>query len=250
MVLSWFLEFVPGWLGPTAVIVGLLLAAIGIFRNGINQLFSGVNSRFEYVMPAVAGLIYIWAMTNLLTLPGYVVRYPTAYAILFAFSAKWIEGTAAVMIFPKLSYALDNPREVIKTQSLPGKSTLTRTIRRRIMLFLLGIMASYALIGVFLFQWGLPLPAGGLLVVTWTVLTFAISILGLVWKVSTVDLPPYLLYGTILVLSGAEVINLAAIGDIGVFIAGGVGYSLGYVALLALWLLPSDNLTAPSRNRR
>jgi hypothetical protein len=250
MILNW-IEFVPGWLGPTAVVIGLLLATVGLFRSGLDRLFSGVDSRFEYVLPAVAGLIYIWAMTNLLTLPAYVVRYPTGYAVLFAFSAKWIEGSSAVIILPKLSYVLDNPREVIRTRSLPGQSTLTRTAKRRVVLFFLGIMASYAFIGALLFQQGLPIPAGGPLVVAWTVLTFTISILGLVWKVSTVELPPYLLYGTILVLSGAEVVNLASIaGDIRVFLAGGLGYTLGYLTLLGLWLVPGDTLTAPSRDRR
>ncbi|WP_324758864.1 hypothetical protein [Haloarcula montana] len=251
MVLEWVVEFVPGWLGPTVIVLGLFVCSIGLFRSGLRQLFTGVSSNFEYLVPGLAGLVYVWAMTNLLALPGFVVRNPTTYAILFAFSAKWIEGASAVIIYPKLAYVVRNFSEVRRTWSTPGQTTMTQKLLRGLVLFLLGMIAFYAFIGALLYVNGLSVPAGNLLVVVWTVLTFAISLFGLFWKVSTVDLPAYLLYGTVLVLSGAEVVNLSSIGgDISVFVAGGAGYTLGYLTLLLLWVLPDGTLTADPEGRR
>lgn len=249
MVLEWLVEYVPRWLGPTVIVCGLFVCSVGLFRGGLGQLFSRVNSRFEYVVPALAGLIYVWGMTNLLALPAYVVRHPAAYAVVFALGAKWIEGVSAVIIYPKLSYVANNLPEVLRERSTPGSTTLSQTVVRGLVLFFLGIMASYAFIGALLFQEGLSIPGGNLFVVAWTVLTFAVSLLGLTWKVSTVELPAYLLYGTVLVLSGAEVVNLATVGgDFRVFLAGGAGYALGYLTLLSLWLLPEEPLMAASRH--
>jgi len=245
MALELLIEFMPGWLGPTVIVLGLFVCSIGLFRSGLDQLFTGVSSNFEYVVPALAGIVYVWGMTNLLALPGFVIRHPTTYAILFAFSAKWIEGVSAVIIYPKLAYAVNNFSEVVKTQSMPSQTSLTQKLLRRLILFFFSMMAFYAFIGALLYGSGLSIPAGNVLIVIWTVLTFVVSLLGLFWKVSTIQLPAYLLYGTVLMLSGAEVVNLSSIGgDMSVYLAGGAGYALGYISLLALWVVPDGKLTA------
>lgn len=250
MVVEWIIEFVPGWLGPTVIVIGLFVCSIGLFRNGLDTLFTGVESNFEYIVPALAGLVYVWAMTNVLALPGFFIRHPTTFAVLFTFGAKWIEGVSAVIIFPKLAYIVANSSEVWETKSLPGQTTLTQKLRRRLVLFLFAMMAFYSFIGALLFESGLSISGGQLLVVVWTVLTFLISLLGLFWKVSWIDLPPYLLYGTVLILSGAEVVNLSSIGgDIAVYLAGGIGYTLGYVTLFLLWVVPDGTLTTSPTSR-
>ncbi|MFC6973848.1 hypothetical protein ACFQL1_02875 [Halomicroarcula sp. GCM10025709] len=209
-----------------------------------------MESNFEYIVPALAGLVYVWAVTNVLALPGFVIRHPTTFAVLFAFGAKWIEGVAAVIIFPKLAYIATNFSEVWETKSTPSQTTLTQKLVRRLILFLFAILAFYAFVGALLFVNGISIPGGQLLVVVWTVLTFLISLLGLFWKVSSIDLPAYLLYGTVLILSGAEVVNLSSIGgDITVYLAGGIGYTLGYVTLLLLLVVPNETLTTSPTGR-
>lgn len=251
MILDWFATYVPRSLGPTVVVCGLFISSIGLFRNALKQLFIEVNSNLEYAVPALAGLIYVWAVTNLITLPAYLVRHPAGYAVFFALAAKWIERVSAVMIFPQLCYVVNNFREVLRTRSTPSKTTLPQATVRGLILLFLGIMASYAIIGVLLFQQGVPIPGGALLVVIWTLLTFTVSLLGLLWKVSTIELPGYILYGTIFMLSGAEITNFASIGgDIRVFLAGGIGYGLGFLTMLALWLLPDEPLTTESRTNQ
>lgn len=246
MALNWILDSVPGWLGPTSVVVGLLLCSLSLLRQSKQELISDVVSPKDYFLLSLAGVTFIWAVTNLLQVPAFFVRYATVYTALFIFASRWIEGAGAVLLYQKVSYVVSN-------RSLP-ETSLREKMAKRLTLLLLAVILIYAGIGALIFT-ALSLPLAEIFLVVWTVATFLTSLLGLSWKVSTVSqgLPKALLWGTLLILAGSEVVNLATTSaEIRVFIAGGLGYTLGYLTTLVLWAsdFGSDTDTYQSRSSR
>ncbi len=141
MALNWIINYIPGWLGPTAVFLGLLICSIGLLRQSKRRLVTDVFSSQEYLLLSIAGLIFVWAVSNVLKSPAFFMRYTTVYTAIFMFSAKWIEGASAMLLIQKLEYASRN-------RSWPSSSvSLKRKAGRKLLLLLLGIVSSYAIIG-------------------------------------------------------------------------------------------------------
>ncbi|WP_324761227.1 hypothetical protein [Haloarcula montana] len=257
--IEWIIDYVPGWIGPSSIFLGLFVTSLGLAKLSIRHLVAEGISGKDYILWGTIGLLYVWAVTNLLKLPTFFIRYPFVYTAVFIFAAKMIEGAGAIALYQKIVYANENwtlsggssstdrsnnlgiierIKNITDDWGFPGNTSLKQKAARRLILLLIGIIGSYAAIGTLIFT-SLSLPLSRLLIVTWTLATFLVSLLGLTWKVSKINanINSVLLYGTILILAGAEVTNLAnLVAEITVFAAGGVGYTIGYLLTMILWL--------------
>jgi hypothetical protein len=199
--LSWFVDYVPAWLGPALIAVGLLsvLFTFGVF----------VTAGRDSQSVTLGGLVVLSGIVGggLLIVPLYV-RHTSVVAAGMLLAGRWLEGVAATRVLTKAI------RFFSGTGSGGLASALRRRLRRGAIVFGLLLVAGWAAIWVLVFG-PVALSRTYELTLIWTVLVGVLSFLGLGFKFTSVDSRVYsavptfvpMVLGLILAVTGAQLYN-------------------------------------------
>jgi hypothetical protein len=201
--LSWIVDYVPDWLGPTLLGSGLLLVVFTF----LSFSYSGDGDESTSLSVGTFALLSIGVGGGFLAVPLYR-RYTFAFAAGLLLAGRWIEGVAATRLLTKVIRFFSGTG----TGSLSG--TLKRRLRRMAIVVLVLLLAGWTALWVVLFG---PVVVSQTydLTLIWTTLVGVLSLLGLGFKFTSVDNRVYLieprfvpmLLGLILAVTGAQLYN-------------------------------------------
>ncbi|GGM66575.1 hypothetical protein J2752_000151 [Halarchaeum rubridurum] len=198
----------------TASVLGNPNSPVGALRPGVGRSISGVQA----ALSAGAGLGIALSVLHLER------THPLLLIVFAGLPATYIEGFAAPVVYDKLRYAVRN-----RTLSLPGLGLATKLAVKLAMLFvfLFGVSALTALVST----GTLSLPLGEVAIASWTLFVLLYTAVGLALKFVTTDTrySTAFVAGTIALLTGAELYNLATLrAELLVMALGLAAYSLGF----------------------
>jgi len=222
MVISWFVDHSPAWLGPAIVCAGIFII---IVNAEVVQSFSE-EYRKRWLIPSSFFLVL---------LSGYF-HAPSLSTVAIAAMGGWIEGIGSIRFYQKVVYT------IIRT-SLPPSSLGKKVVLYSASAFvvmcaiLLSIAADalgYVTVGFI-----------DLLLIGWTVGTALVSIVGISIRLSPlrtvvreddrVPINSGSIYGLTLCVAGAVITNLSTTFDIVSFALNSVSYTVGYWLAVYLW---------------
>ena len=234
--LSFIVDYVPVWLGPALLAIGLAL---------VMMTFGSFSFSSESRSMTLTGAMLLCAIGGgaLMLVPFYVRRtYIFAAGLLFA--GRWIEGVAATRLVSKII------RFISGTGSGGISATIRRRFRRGAIVFGVLLITGWAAVWVLVLG---PVVISRTydLTLIWTLMVAVLSVLGLGFKFSSVDSRVYsvdrrfipMVIGLILAVTGAELYNfqlfeqVLSTGEIELsisaldpvlLIAGNVVYLVGY----------------------
>lgn len=237
---GFFFDFIPRWLGPTAIFFGAELILLGVARQTFSRNFpfwSRLNPREAMALTGGFGL------GVLLTASAVLRQFNTLwlYAMLLFCLGQVISGAAAVRLYKKLLY-------LSREHEWPGQ--WQTKVKKMLLRIFLVIIAGWLL---FLVLTGTSLYGGFAesLQFIWTFLIFSTSALGIAFKLDYARgvLNYRLRIGFILCVAGASVFNIAPfLRDLLVLIAGTVAYSIGFW-FAAVLLIRSEAIRDPEQAR-
>lgn len=220
----------PSLLGPVLIFFGLELLVVGTTRAGFDQspFYQKCNPRQRTAITAGFGLgifaCSIGALRQYDLLPAYVI-------LLYSLG-RAIEGIAAVIFYKKI---LTHLRWGSPGATSPGETKVG------LLSFFVVLVGGGLVLTVFKPDAILQTTFGGLLV-GWTMITAALTAIGLYWKFSSVAVsyPKGIVLGTILSVIGAEVYHFSSIWlDAWVVFFGYIGYAIGFGIAVSLWMKDS-----------
>ena len=225
---SWFIDYVPAWLSPTLMGVGLLIMVLTFvsFSTSGNE---SVSVSLETVALSSVGLGVAF-----LSIPLYR-NHTYIFAAGCLLAGRWIEGVAATRLLTKVVRFLTGS----KTTDLG--SLLKRRLRRVAIILSVVILTAWAATWVLIFNPGTPTRVYELTLL-WTVFVGVISLLGLGFKFTSVDARIYsiqirfvpMVFGLIIAIVGAQLYNFELLTQ--VISVGGAGVRLSAFDPLLLFL--------------
>lgn len=238
--LSFVFDFVPRWLGPTAIFFGVELILLGVARQTFSRNFpfwSRLNQRESIAVTAGFGLGVLFCASA-------VLRHFDAlwiYATLLFCLGQVISGAGAVRLYKKLLY-------LSREHEWPGQwqNKVKKMLIRLFVVILAGWFLFLVLSGTNLYG-----GFGESLRFVWTFLIFSTSALGIVFKIDYARgvLNRRLRGGFILCVAGASTFNVAPfLLDLMVLIAGTIAYSIGFW-FAAVMLIRSEAIRDPEQAR-
>jgi hypothetical protein len=198
--LSLILDYVPDWLGPVLLAVGLVLVVVTFGTFSLSGESRSITLTGALLLCAIVG-------GGLMLVPFYMRRtYIFAAGLLLA--GRWIEGVAATRLLSK----------IIRFVSGTGSGSLSAAIKRRFRrgAIVFGVLLITGWSAVWVLVLG-PVVVSRTydLTLIWTLLVGILSVLGLGFKFSSVDSRVYsvdprfipMVIGLILAVTGAELYN-------------------------------------------
>lgn len=217
--LTWIVDYVPAWLGPALLAVGLLC----MFFSMAWSISRGSDS----TSISLSGLLVacVTLGIGLLLVPLYFeYTYIAAAGLLLA--GRWLEGVAATRFLSKIV------RFVTATNSSSLASTIKRRLRRATIVFGVVLIAGWGALWVLVLG---PVVVSRTydLTLIWTLSVGILSILGLGFKFASIDSRAYeiapmfvpMVIGVVLAVTGAQLYNfelfeqVIATGDIEISIS-------------------------------
>jgi hypothetical protein len=216
--LSWLVDYVPPWLGPALLAVGLIL----MFASMAWSIVVAGDSRSVTSGGLAVASVTIGA--GLLLVPLYFeYTYIAAAGLLLA--GRWLEGVAATRLLTKVT------RFVTGTSSGSIVATIKRRLRRLAIVFAIILIAGWAAIWVLLFG-SVAVSRTYDLTLIWTLAVGVLSLLGLGFKFVSVDSRAYkvaprfipMVFAVLLAVTGAQLYNFELFER--VIATGGVEFSI------------------------
>jgi hypothetical protein len=229
LVASLVARYVPGWLGPAFLFVGLELVIVGASRSGLSTWVRKqtleMSDRERRVLYGGFGLGTFLCAVGGLRHFGLLQPYVVGLYVL----GRAVEGIGAVHFYKRL----------LSWKSTPTNyTTLTTGALYHVGGFFVVLLGGWVLTLVAAPALA-PERTGVNLLLLWTLVTAAVTALGLYWKfsVAAVRYPRGIVIGTILYITGAEIYNFSALTtDLFAVVLGGAGYAAGFWLAVYYWL--------------
>ncbi|MFY4814599.1 hypothetical protein ACOJIV_18165 [Haloarcula sp. AONF1] len=224
--LTWFFDHAPQWLGPALIFLGLEALLVGGIFDELPPTALGAV-RQDQRRRAVSVLLGL----GILFTAAVIQRYELlgAYAAYLLALGRAIEGVAAVKAYQRIETFL---------RSGQYPANLGTKIKYRLLGLLVLIVGGWLAIAI-LSADTTPSRTADRLRLLWTGLTLTFTTFGLYWHLgrSDVGLSRAVVAGFILCVCGAEIYGYATLaGEIGVTLAGALGYSSGFFVGVVAWL--------------
>lgn len=237
--ISWFIEYIPRWLGPAMVGVGLFIISIKSFSGQIKM--SKSNSGRKQMFPRFAGPVGIGLSASLL-----YMRFPTHFAALMVLMGHWIKGLGVIRFYQKIYYLFGN-------KSAPDHFGSGILYYGSLLFVITSIGWVAVLVLILTNNTDTPLYRIGVLL---TLLTALVALVGF-WQrsqslagvedmenneMARVFQSQMTLFGLSLSIAGAEITNLQLSTNILIFLIGNVVYSIGFWLSLSIWISSESNI--------
>jgi hypothetical protein len=213
-------NYAPPWLGPSLLVVGLVLLTAGTFTT----------SELVYTITPVqwTGILTMGVGLTVVLAPLYV-RYPAGVLAVLTVLGRGIEGTAAVR-------TLQRHLASVRGEDVDSWEAVRRQYRR--VGYVLAVVGS----GLALVYLVAVSPVDSLVRSLAVVRSFAIvglTVAAVGWRVRDVrELFSLVFYaGIVLTAVGTEVHNLATLASLALVVLGEVGYVAGIALALRAWQL-------------
>jgi hypothetical protein len=231
----WF-DYIPRWLGPTAVFLGVELILGGTLTTVFPVLRAEVfPSWFRFLIIGSFVLGALFAVIGVLRLYGHLWLY---IAVLIALGSA-LQAASQVKFFVRVYILLTEGRWTGNLQAKLPKVLASLFV----ILAAITIAIRILLIGPFIYDWATEL------LITWTVMMFLSASIGAAWQLRYLNryyrLP--LFVGMILLFAGSGITNLTLHQDIVTQFLTGIGGMLGFC--VAAYMVARES-HANSRRRR
>lgn len=216
---SWFIDYVPIWLGRVLALLGIALLILGMSindlkTNSIRRRPIRVTVHMTAVSIFGASFTYAAYQTN--------AALTTIFVLM---TARYMEGLVAIRLYQKVVYVLRN-------RSLPNTADLS--LNRRLLLHFLGYFLLLVLGWgiVFAVLWGpIDVGIGWTIRFYWTLGVMVMSILGLTikfWAASD-NIGTITVIGSVLLIVGVELHNLRGLHlELVAYLLAVLSYSAGF----------------------
>jgi hypothetical protein len=219
---SWFVDYVPPWLGIVLMSIGVLSLQARVYENE----YRNDNDLYEDDPLSIITWIGFFIAAGGLVAMVYeaYLRIPVIMTTIFISVGRYIEGVAAVRFCQKISDAFH----------IRSLSSGHGGLRLKLMFILATVFAVIAAgwIIIFLMLWGpLEVSYEYALTLFWTIATVIISSIGLLAKIYPTypTLNTQFMIGTVLVIAGAEIYNFSNLGqEVISFVVVSVAYAIGF----------------------
>lgn len=214
--IRFLVDFVPAWLGPTLLTVGVVLLLTGVYST--SELYRDLS------VGNLIGLFVIGLGATLMVTPLYVRSVELTIAFI-AVLGHAVEGVATVRTYQRYVYSIKNLE-------------LTGSLTSRIMFGVVGVVLAVTLLSVGVVYLLVREPSLSYsLAMIRTLVVVGLSVGAVGYSVDRVRSAYSLFFyvGFILTVVGAEIHNLRLAADLAVWVVGQIAFILGGGLALYTW---------------
>ena len=210
---SWFVDYVPPWLGIVLILTGASLVYVRALTFAADPFgFFGLVTIVMIISGFSLGLYQAY------------IEAPVIMVTVFGGFGRYIEGLAVVRLYQKIEYML-------REQSYPsGHGGLRTKLLFKLAAVFIVIATGWVIVFLMLFG-DLDLSYEYALTLFWTLATVILSSVGLYVKIWSAHeaLNSIFVIGTVLIITGSEIYNISTLGQEFVsFVAVNIAYAIGF----------------------